>query len=124
MFKTLVKTSNNLTLKRFRSTAPSSVDKHRSPLNFLEKVLESSGKVLEFHIQLTVATLSELCLMIASGVVDGFDKCANCLCTCTQQGKLTSLPDEELILLVESRSLPGHQLEKVLEDPLRAVHIR
>ena len=28
MFKMLVKTSNNLTLKRFRSTAPSSVDKH------------------------------------------------------------------------------------------------
>ena len=35
-----------------------------------------------------------------------------------------SLSDKEIQMLVESKVIPGHQLEKVLKDPERAVKIR
>ena len=35
-----------------------------------------------------------------------------------------SLSDKEIQMLVESKTIPGHQLEKVLNDPSRAVKIR
>ena len=35
-----------------------------------------------------------------------------------------SLSDKEIQMLVESKTIPGHQLEKVLKDPARAVNIR
>ena len=35
-----------------------------------------------------------------------------------------SLSDKEIQMLVESKAIPGHQLEKVLKDTARAVKIR
>lgn len=35
-----------------------------------------------------------------------------------------SLSDKEIQMLVESKVIPGHQLEKVLKDPARAIRIR
>lgn len=35
-----------------------------------------------------------------------------------------SLSDKEIQMLVECKAIPGHQLEKVLKDPARAVKIR
>ncbi|MPC37034.1 3-hydroxy-3-methylglutaryl-coenzyme A reductase [Portunus trituberculatus] len=42
----------------------------------------------------------------------------------TTQAGAKSLSDSEVVLLVEKKQLPGYQLEKVLEDPLRAVGVR
>ena len=37
---------------------------------------------------------------------------------------MLDLNDKEVQMLVESKTIPGHQLEKVLKDPARAVRIR
>lgn len=37
---------------------------------------------------------------------------------------MLDLTDKEIQMLVESKTIPGHQLEKVLKDPARAVRIR
>ena len=40
------------------------------------------------------------------------------------QDGVFSLSNKEIQLLVESKTIPVHQLEKVLKDPVRAVKIR
>ena len=42
----------------------------------------------------------------------------------TFQDGVFSLSDKEIQMLVECKAIPGHQLEKVLKDPARAVKIR
>lgn len=41
-----------------------------------------------------------------------------------QPDGVLDLTDKEIQMLVESKTIPGHQLEKVLKDPARAVRIR
>lgn len=42
----------------------------------------------------------------------------------SKQDGVLDLNDKEVQMLVESKTIPGHQLEKVLKDPARAVRIR
>lgn len=42
----------------------------------------------------------------------------------SKQDGVLDLTDKEIQMLVESKTIPGHQLEKVLKDPARAVRIR
>lgn len=47
--------------------------------------------------------------------------CSSCI---SSQDGVFNLSDKEIQMLVESKTIPGHQLEKVLKDPARAVKIR
>ena len=52
-----------------------------------------------------------------------FFKIYECFALISQDGVCT-LSDKEIQKLVESKTIPGHQLEKVLNNPSRAVKIR
>ena len=43
---------------------------------------------------------------------------------CVLQDGVFSLSDKEIQMLVEAKTIPAHQLEKLLKDPCRAVKIR
>ena len=50
--------------------------------------------------------------------------CVTLCFLCVFQDGVFYLSDEEVCLLVDTKNIPLHQLEKMLKDPQRAVSIR